>query len=199
MNGRITEHIFYSFSPKLPSEATQSVRKARSCFLPVPWLNPESSRPGFLSEIPKPNHRIQAQAYRCGSIWSLTLVRLRLLAAQKLFRVFERILDGPSVVVTFQNLSCGHRQIGRKKKIVSFFAERVSAYYKQYRLMRNPVPYYLTNINQSFHRFASLTKLYLLPVVNIRRHLLWVGKAFAFLAGSASGLLSSFGRGGRNA
>jgi hypothetical protein len=124
----------------------------------------------------------------------LTLVRLRLLAAQKLFCVFERVLDSPSVVVTFQNLDGGHCQIGRKEKIVSFFASRVSAYYKQYRLMRNPIPYYLTGINQSLYCFASLAKLYLLPVVDIRSHLLRVGKAFAFLARPASGFLSSFGR-----
>ena len=129
MNGRITEHIFYSFSPKLSAKATQSVRKARSCFLPVPRLNPEVSRSGFLPEIPQPYHRIQTKTYCGGSFGALALVRLRLLAAQKLFCVFERVLDGPSVVVTFQNLGSGHRQICRKKKIVSFFAERVSAYY----------------------------------------------------------------------
>ena len=194
MNGRIPEHIFYSLTPKLASEAVQSVHKAWSCFLPVPRLNPESSRSGFLSQIPQPHHRIQTQTQRRSSFWALALVRLRLLAAQKLFRVFECVLDGPSVVVAFQNLGCAHGQIGRKKKIVSFFAERVSAYYKQYRLMRNPIPYYLTCINQSFYCFASLTKLYLLPVVNIRSHLLRVGKAFAFLARSASCFLSSFGR-----
>jgi hypothetical protein len=113
-----------------------------------------------------------------------------LLATQKLFRVFERVLDGPSVVVTFQNLFGCHRQIGCKKKIVSFFASWISAYYKKYRLMRNPIPYHLAGIDQSPRRFASLTKLYLLPILNIRSHFLWAGKAFAFLARSASGFLS---------
>jgi hypothetical protein len=194
MNGRITEHIFYSFSPKLSAEAVQSVRKARSRFLAIPRLNPEGSGSGFLSEIPQPHHRIQTQTQRCGSFWSLTFVRLGLLATQKLFCIFERILDGPSVVVTFQNPGGGHRQIGRKKKIVSFFSGWISAYYKQYRLMRNPIPYYLTSINQSLYRFASLAKLYLLPIANIRSHLLRVGQTFALLARSASCFLSSFGR-----
>ena len=194
MNGRIPEHIFYSFRPKLASEAVQSIRKARSGFLFVPRLSPKVSRSGFLSEIPQPNHRIQTQTQRRSSFGPLALVRLRLLAAQKLFCIFERVFNGPSVVVTFQNLGSGHRQIGRKKKIVSFLASRVSADNQKHRFFRNGIPNYMSNINQSFHHFASLTELYLLPVVNIRYHLLWGGKALAFLARSASGFLSSFWR-----
>ena len=154
MNGRITEHIFYSFSPKLTPQTTQSVRKAWSRFLPVPRLNPESSHPGLLPEIPQPHHRIQTQTQRRRSFGALSLVCLRLLSTQKLFCIFERVLDGPSIVVTLQHLGSSHCQICRKKKIVSFFASWVSAYYKQYRLMRNPVPYYLTGINQSLCCFC---------------------------------------------
>ena len=194
MNGRITEHIFYSLAPELTSQTAQSVRKARSCFLPVPRLNPERPYFGFLPEIPQPHHRIQTQTQRRRSFRALALVRLRFLAAQKLFGVFERVFDRPSVVVAFQNLCGRHRQIGGKKKIVPFFAARVSADDKQYRLMRNPIPYDLTGIHQSLDLFASLTKFDLLPISNIRSHFLWVGKTFAFLARSASGFLSSFWR-----
>ena len=126
MNGRITEHIFYSFSPKLTPQTTQSVCEARSCFLPVPRLHPESSRFGFLPEIPQPHHRIQRQPHRRGSFRPLPFVGLGFLAAQKLFGVLERVLDSPSVVVTFQNLFGSHRQIGCKKKVVSFFTPRRS-------------------------------------------------------------------------
>ena len=194
MNGRITEHIFYSFRPKLSAKATQSIRKARRRFLSVPRRNPEGSCSGFLSQIPQPHHRIQNQAQCRGSLRPLPFVRLRLLAAQTLLGVLEGVLDGPSVVVPFQNLGGGHRHIGRKQKIVSFFAGRVSADHKQDRLMRNPVPEDWTGIHPSLYRLAPLTKLDLFPVVNIRRHLLWAGKPLAFLSGPASGFLSSLGR-----
>jgi hypothetical protein len=194
MNGRITEHIFYSLAPKLTPQAAQRIGEAGSCFLSVPGLNPESSYPGFLPEIPQPHNRIKSQAQRCCSFGSPAFVGLRLLATEKLFGIFESILYGPSVVVAFQNFFGCHRQVGGKKEIVSFFSGWVPAYHKQYRLMTNPIPYYLTGINQSLYHSAPLAKLYKFPILNIRSHLLRTGKAFAFLARSASGFLSFLGR-----
>ena len=194
MNGRIPEHIFYSLTPKLTPQAAQSVRKAGSRFLSVPRLNPERSGSGFLSEIPQPHYRIQGQPQRRGPFRSLPLVGLRLLTAQQLLGVLECILDGPSVVVTFQHLACSHRQIRRKKKIVSFLARRVFAYHQPYRLMRNPIPDDRTGIHPSLYCFTSLAKLDQCPISNIRSHLLRAGKALAFLARSATSFLPSLWR-----
>ncbi len=173
MNGRFTEHIFYSISPRLDKKVSGF---------------------GFLPKIPQPNHRIQTKAQCRGSFGSWIFVSLRFLTAETLLCVFEGIFDGPSVAETLQNFRSCHTQIGCKQKIVRLFYGWGSAYHKQYRLVRNPVPYYSPGINKSLYCFASLTKFYQLPILNIRSHLLRVGQAFAFLSRSASGFLLSFGR-----
>ncbi len=109
MNGRITEHIFYSFFPKLTVKARQRIRKARSSFLSIPQLNYKRPIFGLLHQIPQPHHRIQTQTQRSRSFGPFALVSLWLLATHKLFVIFERILDCLSVVVTFKYPGCCHR------------------------------------------------------------------------------------------
>ena len=183
MYGRITEHTFYSFSPKLPAKAAYGISEARSTFQRIPRMNHEVSLARLLSQIPQPNHRVQPQTQARGTFGALALEGLRLLAAEILFGVFERILDRPAVGITSYDLGWGHPHIGRKKKVVSFFAFRIPADNQQYRLLRNPVPQQNFRVNQSGSAFASFADFYLLPMANTFGQFLRTENSFAFLRG----------------
>jgi hypothetical protein len=102
MYGRIPEHIFYSFSPKLATQTRYRIGEAGDYFLAVPRLHDEITVCGFLLEIPQPHYRIQPQAQTCRPFGTFALECLRLLTAQQLLGVFESIFYGPTVVVAFQ-------------------------------------------------------------------------------------------------
>jgi len=189
MYGRVTEHTFYSFSPKCPAKAAYCVREARSTLQWVPGMNHEVLFARLLFQVPQPNHRVQPQAQARGTFGALALERLRLLAAEKLFGVFERILDRPAVRITFYNLGWGHSQIGSKKEIVFFFAFRIPADNQQYRLLRNSVPQQNYRVNQSDSAFASFADFYLLPMVNTFGQFLRTENSLAFFARTAAEFL----------
>jgi len=143
MNDRFTEHIFYSFTPKLATKATQCIHKAWSCFLSVPRLNPESSYLGFLSEIPQPNHRVRPKTQSGCSLRAFAFVSLRLLTTEKLFGIFERVFYRPAVGKATDHFARTHSNIGCKEKVVFFSALRLAADHQQYRLVRNAMPWIL--------------------------------------------------------
>jgi hypothetical protein len=174
MYGRIPEHTIYSFSPKLATQTRYRIGEAGHVLLTVPRLDHEITGCGFLLEIPHPNHRVQPQTQACRPFGTLPFEGLRLLTAEQLLGVLERIFDGPAVVVTFQHLFGRHLQIGGKEEIVLLFAVRVSTDYQQNRCAADRIPQNHSCINQPLDRFASLAKGDGFPVLNT------IGQRFQF-------------------
>ena len=189
MYGRITEHTFYSFSPKFPAKAAYGIGEARSTLQRIPRTNHEVSLARLLLLVPQPNQRVQPQAQTRGTFGAWALERLRLLAAEILFGVFEGLFDRPAVGITFYHFGWGDGHIGRKEKVVFFFAFRIPADDQQYGLLRNPVPQQNSRVNQSNSAFASFADFYLLPMANTFGHFLWTGKSFAFFARATAAFL----------
>ena len=192
MYGRITEHTFYSFSPQLATQAGYGIDEARPALQRIPGMNHEVSLTRLLLQVPQPNHRVQPQAQARGSFGAFALEGLRLLTAEILLGVFERILDRPTAGITAYHLGWRHGHIGRKKEVVFFFAFRVPTDNQQYGLLRNSVPQQNSRVNQSDSVFASFADLYLLPMANTFGQFLRTENSFAFFARATAVFL--FGR-----
>ncbi len=182
MYGRITEHTLYSFSPKLATKAGYGISEARPTLQRIPRMNHEVSLARLLLQVPQPNHRVQPQTQARGSFGALTFEGLRLLTAEILLGVFERIFDCPAVRITSYDLGWGHGQIGRKKEIALFFALRIPADDQQYRLLRNSIPQQNFRVNQPDSVFASFADFYFLPMANTFGQFLRTENSFAFFA-----------------
>jgi len=189
MYGRNTEHTFYSFSPKLPAKAAYRIREAWPTLQRIPGLNHEVLLARLLLQVPQPNHRVQPQTQARSTFGALTLERLRLLTAEILFGVFERILDRPAVGIASYDLGGRHPHIGGKEKVVFFFAFRIPADHQQYGLLRNSVPQQNFRVNQSGPVFPSFADFYLLPMANRFGHFLRTEKSLAFFARTAATFL----------
>ena len=109
MYGRISEHQFYSFPPKPATQTRHRIGEAGRCFPIVPGLHQEIPMSGFLREIPQPHRRVQPQTQSRRPFGTLAFEGLRFLTAEPLLGVLEGVLNGPGVVVTFQQLG---RQTG---------------------------------------------------------------------------------------
>ena len=163
MNGRCTEHTFYSFTPKITPKGGQRVGEAGSGLVRVPRPNHKIVFVALLQQIPQPHHRIQPKAQAGCSFGAFAFERLRLLATQELFGILERILDRPAVGVAAYHFGGSHRHVGGQKKIVFLFARGVAADYQKNRLVQNAVPQNNFGVNPPsahFSAFAGELKVY---------------------------------------
>jgi len=167
----IAEHYNNSFVPQCPPQCGQCILKTRMALGGIPRHNRDTVFPIPISDIPCPHHRIQPQTYHCRTLGTLAFPRLRLLAAQKLLGIFERILDAPATGKTTNDFGRRQLQICCKEKIVLLFAQRVAAYYQQYRSMRNLVPDYHPCVYQPLPGLASFLSFYTLPGFHPRSYL----------------------------
>jgi hypothetical protein len=149
------EHIIYSLLPDIAAKRRQRIGEARSAFLTIPrqmWqLLPEP----WVLKVPEPHHRIEKQTQRGGSLRTLSFEGLRLLSAEKLLGIFERILDAPSSGISTDNLLWRQGQIRRYEEIVFFLLCRVSADDQHNRSFGDVIPYNLSRPDQTFSLFSA--------------------------------------------
>ena len=181
--------MFYSHRPKLASQTTQRIGEAGGGLLAVPRLNEEVSLLWFLLEIPQPRYRIEPKAQPGCPFRALSLVGLRLLAAQMLLGVFECIFDSPAVAITFQYFGLTHRHIGCKQEVVFLFAIWIPADDQQNRFVGYGIPQHDASIHQTLDGCTSLAECNFFPILNRGRHLLRLGQFPASFARSAIWLI----------
>jgi len=176
-----SEHGYNSFSPKYPSQASQSVLKIRTFLRGIPRLDKQGTFPVAILDIPCPHHRIQPQAHHCRPFGSFVLPGLRLLCTNVLFGVFECVFDTPAAGKNADYIGAGKFYICAEKEVVFLFAFRVAADYKQHRLLRNLVPYNYLLVDQTNPFLATLLCFYPSPGFHSLCQFSWCRQPSAFL------------------